>query len=50
MAAARQGLAPERFEAFRAEVHGLAQRWNSAGEGSLRIEAEYVVIVARKRG
>jgi len=50
MAAARQGLAPDRFEALRGQMHELARRWNSAGDGSLRIEADYVVIVARRRG
>ena len=50
MAAARQGLAPDRFEALCGEMHELARRWNSAGDGSLRIEADYVVIVARRRG
>jgi SAM-dependent methyltransferase len=50
MAAAREGLAPDRFEALRGQMHEWARRWNTAGDGSLRIEADYAVIVARRRG
>jgi ubiquinone/menaquinone biosynthesis C-methylase UbiE len=47
--AARQNLPPERWEALVAEALELAQRW--AGEGRpIRLENEYTLIVARKRG
>jgi ubiquinone/menaquinone biosynthesis C-methylase UbiE len=50
MAAARQGLPPERFEELIALMGGMLERNNAADDGSLRLEAEYAVIVARKRG
>jgi ubiquinone/menaquinone biosynthesis C-methylase UbiE len=50
MAAARQALPPERFEELSAEMRELLERHNAADDGSLRIEAEYAVIVARRRG
>jgi ubiquinone/menaquinone biosynthesis C-methylase UbiE len=50
MVAARNALPPERFEEMGARTVDLIARRNSASDGSLRIEAEYVVIVARKRG
>jgi ubiquinone/menaquinone biosynthesis C-methylase UbiE len=50
MAAARKGLPPERFEELMALMGEMLERNNAADDGSLRIEAEYAVIVARKRG
>jgi ubiquinone/menaquinone biosynthesis C-methylase UbiE len=50
MAAAKQGLPPERFDELRAGMGELVERRNAADDGSLRIEAEYAVIVARRRG
>jgi SAM-dependent methyltransferase len=50
MAAARQTLPPERFEELRTQVGDLVVRWNAADDGSVRIEPEYAVIVARRRG
>lgn len=50
MAAARQGLPPERFEELSALMGDLIERSNGSGDGSLRLEAEYAVIVARRRG
>jgi ubiquinone/menaquinone biosynthesis C-methylase UbiE len=50
MAAARQGLPPERFEELTALMGEMLERKNAAYDGSLRLEAEYAVIVARKRG
>jgi SAM-dependent methyltransferase len=47
--AARETLPPERFEQLRSEIVSLAREW-SGGEGEMSIEAEYLVIVARKRG
>jgi ubiquinone/menaquinone biosynthesis C-methylase UbiE len=50
MAAARKGLPPERFEELGALMGEMVERNNVSGDGSLRIEAEYAVIVARRRG
>jgi ubiquinone/menaquinone biosynthesis C-methylase UbiE len=50
MVAARKALGPERFEEMGARIVDLISRRNAASDGSLRIEAEYAVIVARKRG
>jgi ubiquinone/menaquinone biosynthesis C-methylase UbiE len=50
MAAARKGLPPERFEELSEQMGELIERRNAAADGSLRIEAEYAVIVARRRG
>jgi ubiquinone/menaquinone biosynthesis C-methylase UbiE len=49
-AAARQNLPDQQYEAMQAEQLELARQWNSAGDGSVRIEAEYLISVARKRG
>ena len=48
-AAARASLPAERFEQLCAETAQLARDWGG-GDGPLAIEAEYLVIVARKRG
>jgi ubiquinone/menaquinone biosynthesis C-methylase UbiE len=50
MAAARKGLPPERFEELTALMREMLERNNASGDGSLRLEAEYAVVVARKRG
>jgi ubiquinone/menaquinone biosynthesis C-methylase UbiE len=50
MAAARKWLPPERFEELSALMGEMVERNNVSGDGSLRIEAEYAVIVARRRG
>jgi SAM-dependent methyltransferase len=50
LAAARRGLPPDRFEALRGDLAEWAARSNTAGGDGLRIEAEYAVIVARRRG
>ncbi|MGH2741297.1 MAG: class I SAM-dependent methyltransferase [Thermoleophilaceae bacterium] len=50
MAAARQTLSPERFEELRSQMGELMERHNAADDGSLRVEAQYAVIVARRRG
>jgi ubiquinone/menaquinone biosynthesis C-methylase UbiE len=49
-AAAKQNLPPEQYEAMQAEQLEVARRWNTAGDGSVRIEAEYLISVARRRG
>ena len=48
--AARRALTPERYEAMRGENLELFRRWNVAQDGSLRVESEYLLTVARKRG
>jgi ubiquinone/menaquinone biosynthesis C-methylase UbiE len=48
--AAREALSPEQFDQLVAQSAELAGKWNSADDGSLLIEAEYLVVVARKRG
>jgi ubiquinone/menaquinone biosynthesis C-methylase UbiE len=49
-AAAKENLPPEQYEAMRAAQLELAQEWNSAPDGAVRIETEYLISVARKRG
>jgi SAM-dependent methyltransferase len=48
--AAREGLPEEQYEQLVAETVELARRWNAADDGSARVDPEYLVIVARKRG
>jgi SAM-dependent methyltransferase len=48
-AAARETLPAERFEAMQAEQLELIQRW-TGGDGPVAIDAEYLLIVARRRG
>jgi ubiquinone/menaquinone biosynthesis C-methylase UbiE len=50
MVAARRALPPDRFEELRGELRDLMARWNVSTDGSARIEAQYAVIVAHKRG
>ena len=50
MAAARKGLPPERFKELMALMGEMLERNNASRDGSLRLEADYAVIVARKRG
>ena len=49
-AAAREGLPEEQFEQLRAETLDLVRRRNRASDGTLRIDVEYLISVARKRG
>jgi SAM-dependent methyltransferase len=46
---AREGLPPERYAEMRADFRELLARWATA-DGALEIDADYVLIVARKRG
>ena len=48
--AARQSLSPEQYDAMRLENLDLLRRWNTARDGTLAIESEYLLTVARKRG
>jgi SAM-dependent methyltransferase len=43
-------LPDEKLGALVAELQALVERWNSADDGSVRIDAEYTLVVARKRG
>jgi ubiquinone/menaquinone biosynthesis C-methylase UbiE len=49
-AAAKQNLPPEQYEAMQQEQLELARQWSSADDGSVRIEAEYLISVAHRRG
>jgi SAM-dependent methyltransferase len=40
----------DKLGALVADVSALVDRWNSADDGSVRIDAEYTLVVARKRG
>jgi SAM-dependent methyltransferase len=48
MAAAKEFMPAEQYEALRAESLELVERWNEADDGSLRIRSEYLLTVARK--
>jgi ubiquinone/menaquinone biosynthesis C-methylase UbiE len=47
---ARENLPTEQYQAMQAEQLELAKEWNSAQDGAVLIEAEYLISVARKRG
>ena len=49
-AAAREGLSRDAFAQLRGATLELIKRHNLASEGTLRIDAEYLISVARKRG
>lgn len=46
----RKALEPDRYEAMREDQLKLVEEHNLASDGSAAIDAEYAVIVARKRG
>ena len=48
--AAREGLPPDAFEQLRGATLELIHRRNVATDGSLRLDAEYLITVARRRG
>jgi ubiquinone/menaquinone biosynthesis C-methylase UbiE len=48
-AAARSAMPPEAYEAMRGEMLELARRW-AGGDGPVRVDVEYLLIVARRRG
>ena len=48
--AARQALGPEVYDETRRRFREIAGEFNQAGDGSVRIESEYLLVVARKRG
>jgi SAM-dependent methyltransferase len=43
-------LPDDKLGALVGELQAVVERWNSADDGSVRIEAEYTLVVARKRG
>lgn len=49
-AATRASLPREQFQQMQREVAELAERHNVASDGSVQINSEYVLVVARKRG
>jgi SAM-dependent methyltransferase len=49
-AAAREGLPREAFEQLSGATLEVIKRHNLAADGTLRIDAEYLITVARKRG
>lgn len=49
-AAAREALPGEQYEELRRETLELVRRHNTAADGSLQIDADYLITVARKRG
>ncbi|MBA2428834.1 MAG: methyltransferase domain-containing protein [Thermoleophilaceae bacterium] len=48
--ATREELSDEAWEGLRQESVALAAEWNRAEDGSLRIDSEYLLAVARRRG
>jgi ubiquinone/menaquinone biosynthesis C-methylase UbiE len=49
-AAARESMEPEKLQQLLGQARELVDRWNQAGDGRLAIDAEYLQVVARKRG
>lgn len=48
-AAARAGLPAEQFDELMRDTAELARKW-AVGDDGLRVEADYLIVVARKRG
>jgi SAM-dependent methyltransferase len=48
--AARKGMPPDVYERVRADVIDMTDGFNKAQDGSVEIDAEYLLILARKRG
>jgi SAM-dependent methyltransferase len=48
--AARAALAPEQFDELVGETAELGRRWGAASNDGLRVDAEYLIVVGRKRG
>jgi hypothetical protein len=48
--AARKGLSHDAFEELSRATLELVRRHNQATDGSLHLDAEYLITVARKRG
>jgi SAM-dependent methyltransferase len=48
--AAQAALPPEQLDELLRETGELARRWDSHGDDGLRVESDYLIVVARKRG
>jgi SAM-dependent methyltransferase len=48
--AARQALGPERYDDAMGRFRDLVAEFNGADDGSVRVESEYLLVVARRRG
>jgi SAM-dependent methyltransferase len=48
--AMKQALGPERYDAAMLDFRGLVDEFNDADDGSVAIQSEYLLVVARKRG
>jgi SAM-dependent methyltransferase len=48
--AAKQALGPEIYDETRRRFRELAEEFNQADDGTVQIESEYLLVVARKRG
>jgi 2-polyprenyl-6-hydroxyphenyl methylase/3-demethylubiquinone-9 3-methyltransferase len=48
--AAKQALGPEIYDETRRRFREIVSEFNQADDGSVRIESEYLLVVARKRG
>ena len=49
-AAAREGLPPEQYEELIRDTADLMRKWGTEDDDGVRVEADYLIIVARKRG
>jgi SAM-dependent methyltransferase len=49
-AAARQGLPPEQYEELVRDTVDLMRKWGTEDDDGVRVGADYLIIVARKRG
>jgi SAM-dependent methyltransferase len=49
-AAARKGLPPEEYEQLLRDTVDLMRRWGTQDDDGVRVDVEYLIIVARKRG
>ena len=48
--AAKQALGPEIYDETRRRFREITDEFNQANDGSVRIESEYLLVVARRRG
>jgi SAM-dependent methyltransferase len=48
--AAKRALGPEIYDQTRRRFREIVEEFNQAGDGGVRIESEYLLVVARKRG
>jgi SAM-dependent methyltransferase len=49
-AAARANLPEEQYDELMRETVEVCRRWSAAGDDGLRLESDYLVVVARRRG